>query len=97
MSNEKNSSLFTQLLANTKDLLTCVLSRFILAGNKFTFNIVFGLFISTVGAMMFSMKSLCDNMISGSIGKKKEENEEINIRQETTIQTEQKVEIKEEV
>ena len=97
MSNEKNSSLFTQLLANTKDLLTCVLSRFILAGNKFTFNIVFGLFISTVGAMMFSMKSLCDNMISGSIGKKKEENEEINIRQETTSQTEQKVEIKEEV
>ena len=97
MSNEKNSSLFTQLLANTKDLLTCVLSRFILAGNKFTFNIVFGLFISTVGAMMFSMKSLCDNMISGSIGKKKEENEEINIRQETTSQSEQKVEIKEEV
>ena len=94
MSNEKNSSLFTQLLANTKDLLTCVLSRFILAGNKFTFNIVFGLFISTVGAMMFSMKSLCDNMISGSIGKKKEENEEINIRQETTSQSEQKVEIK---
>ena len=97
MSNEKNSSLFTQLLANTKDLLTCVLSRFILAGNKFTFNIVFGLFISTVGAMMFSMKSLCDNMISGSIGKKKEENEEINIRQETISQSEQKVEIKEEV
>ena len=96
MSNEKNSSLFTQLLANTKDLFTCVLSRFILAGNKFTFNIVFGLFISTVGAMMFSMKSLCDNMISGSIGKKKEENEEINIKQETTTQFEQKVKIKEE-
>jgi drug/metabolite transporter (DMT)-like permease len=63
MSNEKNSSLFTQLLANTKDLFTCILSRFILAGNKFTLNIVLGLFISTVGAMMFSMKSICDNMI----------------------------------
>ena len=86
MSNEKNSSLFTQLLANTKDLFTCVLSRFILAGNKFTFNIVFGLFISTVGAMMFSMKSLCDNMISGSIGKKKEDNEEVKIKQETSNQ-----------
>ena len=41
MSNEKNSSLFTQLLANTKDLFTCILSRFILAGNKFTLNIDF--------------------------------------------------------
>jgi len=71
MSNEKNSSLFTQLLANTKDLFTCILSRFILAGNKFTVNIVLGLCISTVGAMMFSMKSICDNMIAGSLGKKK--------------------------
>ena len=93
MSNEKNSSLFTQLLANTKDLFTCILSRFILAGNKFTLNIVLGLFISTVGAMMFSMKSICDNMISGSIGKKKEDNEEDNINQETSSQ-EQKVDIK---
>ena len=82
MSNEKNSSLFTQLLANTKDLFTCILSRFILAGNKFTFNIVFGLFISTVGAMVFSMKSLYDNMISGSIIKKKEDDESINKRKE---------------
>ena len=95
MSNEKNSSLFTQLLANTKDLFTCILSRFILAGNKFTFNIVFGLFISTVGAMMFSMKSLCDNMISGSIGKKKPENEESQQDIENN-QPPQKVEIKSE-
>ena len=95
MSNEKNSSLFTQLLANTKDLFTCILSRFILAGNKFTFNIVFGLFISTVGAMMFSMKSLCDNMISGSIGKKKEVNEESQQDIENN-QPAQKVEIKSE-
>ena len=93
MSNEKNSSLFTQLLANTKDLFTCILSRFILAGNKFTFNIVFGLFISTVGAMMFSMKSLCDNMISGSFGKKKVENEE-NQQDIENNQPAQKVEIK---
>ena len=93
MSNEKNSSLFTQLLANTKDLFTCILSRFILAGNKFTLNIVLGLVISTVGAMMFSMKSICDNMISGSLGKKREDNEEVNINQDTSTQ-EQKVEIK---
>ena len=95
MSNEKNSSLFTQLLANTKDLFTCILSRFILAGNKFTVNIVSGLVISTIGAMMFSMKSICDNMISGNFGKKKEENdnEEANISQIKSIPT-QDVKIK---
>ena len=93
MSNEKNSSLFTQLLANTKDLFTCILSRFILAGNKFTVNIVLGLVISTVGAMMFSMKSICDNMISGGLGKIVEENEEISTSEVTNLPT-QKVEIK---
>ena len=95
MSNEKNSSLFTQLLANTKDLFTCILSRFILAGNKFTVNIVLGLVISTVGAMMFSMKSICDNMISGNLGKNLEENEVISTPEVTNLPT-QKVEIKSE-
>ena len=65
MSNEKNSSLFTILLANTKDLFTSVLSYFFLAGNKYTLNIVLGLLISTTGAMMYGSKSLCDNMLTG--------------------------------
>ena len=93
MSNESNSSLFTQLMANTKDLFTCILSRFMLAGNKFTFNIVSGLVISTVGAMMFSMKSIKDNTIAGSISKRKEENQQINISQDNN-QPAQAVEIK---
>ena len=84
MSNEKNNALFTQLMANTKDLLTCILSRFILAGNKFTFNIVSGLIISTIGAMMFSVKSIKDNSKAGSIMKsRKEENDETNISQDS--------------
>ena len=65
MSNEKNSSMFTILLANTKDLFTSILSYFFLAGNKFTVNIVLGLLISTTGAVMFSSKSICDNMLTG--------------------------------
>ena len=65
MSNEKNSSMFTILLANTKDLFTSILSYFFLAGNKYTVNIVLGLLISTTGADMFSSKSICDNMITG--------------------------------
>ena len=65
MSNESNSSLFTILLANTKDVFTSILSYFFLAGNKFTINIALGLIISTLGAVMFSSKSICDNMITG--------------------------------
>ena len=65
MSNESNSSLFTILLANTKDVFTSLLSYFVLAGNKFTINIALGLIISTLGAVMFSSKSICDNMITG--------------------------------
>ena len=64
MSNEKNSSLFTILLANTKDVVTSILSYFVLEGNKFTVNIFLGLIISTTGAFMFSSKSICDNMLT---------------------------------
>ena len=34
-------------------------------GNKYTVNIVLGLLISTTGAVMFSSKSICDNMLTG--------------------------------
>jgi drug/metabolite transporter (DMT)-like permease len=94
MSNEKNSSLFTVLLANTKDVVTSILSYFFLAGNKFTVNIVLGLCISTVGAMMFSMKSICDNMIAGSLGKKKEDNEAVRINTDSSTTPSQNVDIK---
>jgi hypothetical protein len=65
MSNEKNTSLFTILLSHTKDLFTSILSYFFLAGNEFTFKIASGLLISTTGGVMFSSKSICDNMITG--------------------------------
>jgi drug/metabolite transporter (DMT)-like permease len=85
MSNEKNSSMFTILLANTKDLFTCLFSRFLLEGNKFTFNIVAGLFISTLGAVMFSLKSICDNLVTGKKMKKQEqEPNEIDISRVST-------------
>ena len=66
MSNEKNTSLFTILLSHTKDLFTSILSYFFLAGNEFTVKIALGLIISTTGGVMFSSKSICDNMITGS-------------------------------
>mgnify|MGYP002624434994 CR=1 FL=1 len=65
MSNEKNTSLFTILLSHTKDLFTSILSYFFLAGNEFTVKIALGLLISTTGGVMFSSKSICDNMLTG--------------------------------
>ena len=94
MSNEKNTSLFTILLANTKDLFTAVLSRFILAGNKFTVNIVLGLTISTVGAVMFSLKSIFDNIKKADSKDEKQkidESEDIGIADSNNAQV---VEIK---
>jgi drug/metabolite transporter (DMT)-like permease len=92
MSNEKNSSMFTILLANTKDLFTCILARFVLEGNKYTVNIVLGLTISTIGAVMFSTKSIFDNMKTGFSKNKIESSEnEIN---EINDSTAQEVEIK---
>ena len=92
LSNEKNNSMFTILLANTKDLFTCILSRYILEGNKFTFNIVTGLIISTVGSVMFSLKSILDNMITGGKKDKKGDNN-ISMENQDNIQA-QVVEIK---
>ena len=67
---------------DTKDLFTCILARFILEGNKYTVNIVLGLTISTVGAVMFSTKSIFDNMKTGfsknQIQNSENENNEIN-------------------
>ena len=62
LSNEKNSSLFTQLLSNSKDILFAFLSYFILKNNKLTIRIIIGLIISTTGALLISMKSLSENL-----------------------------------
>ena len=62
LSNEKNSSLFTQLLSNSKDILFAFLSYFILKNNKLTIRIIIGLIISTAGALLISMKSLSENL-----------------------------------
>ena len=76
ISNEKNSSLFTQLLSNSKDIIISFLSYFFLKDNKLTIKIVVGLLISTTGAIMISMKSICDNLIVSKDKKPKEKGDE---------------------
>ena len=61
ISNEKNSSLFTAMLSNSKDIIITGLSFFWLKGTKFTFFIIGGLLISTVGAVLIAVKSMLDN------------------------------------
>ena len=61
ISNEKNSSLFTAMLSNSKDVIITGLSYFWLKGTKFTFCIIGGLLISTVGAVLIAVKSMYDN------------------------------------
>ena len=61
ISNEKNSSLFTAMLSNSKDIAITAISFFCLEGTKFTFFIIGGLLISTFGAVMISVKSMMDN------------------------------------
>ena len=82
ISNEKNSSLFTAMLSNSKDIAITVLSYFWLSGTKLSFLIVGGLFISTTGAVLIAVKSMLDNL------KKKEKKEYVDI---TTDEDEEKL------
>lgn len=61
-SNEKNSSLFTQLFGNCRDILVTGLSMFTLRDFVPTFKTIFGLILSTFGALFFSMESIIKNM-----------------------------------
>ena len=70
LSNEKTSSLITQLLANSKDVFVSGLSFIMLKDNNFSFKKIIGLLISTIGAILISSKSLLDNIKLGGSEKK---------------------------
>ena len=76
ISNEKNSSLFTAMLSNSKDVIITGLSYIWLKGTKFTVLIIGGLLISTVGAVLIAVKSMYDNL-----KKKKESDSRVKIKQ----------------
>ena len=92
ISNEKNSSLFTQLLANSKDIFLSVLSYFFLKNNNFTGKMLFGLMISTIGAFLGSTKSICDNL---KIGKQKDEKDEEEFKPISEEMQAKKIEVEE--
>lgn len=49
------------MLSNSKDIIITGLSFFWLKGTKFSFFIIGGLLISTVGAVLIAVKSMLDN------------------------------------
>ena len=80
VSNEKNSSLFTLLLANSKSILATLLSSILLKGNKLSIKIIVGLVISTIGAIIITSRFLSKNMKIGEEKKSMENNQEIEIK-----------------
>ena len=62
MSNEKNSSLFTQLLSDTKYIFITILSYKVLKTFKFTWKNILGVGITTLAGIIITANSLYNNI-----------------------------------
>ena len=62
ISNEKNSSLFTQLLSDSKYIIITLISYSVLKTFKFTWKNIVGLILSTLSAIIITITTLCDNI-----------------------------------
>ena len=62
ISNEKNNSLFTQLLSDSKYIFITLLSYFILKTFTFTWKNILGLILSTFGAIIITISSIYENV-----------------------------------
>jgi drug/metabolite transporter (DMT)-like permease len=62
ISNEKNTSLFTQLLSDTKYIVITLISHSVLQSFTFTWKNITGLCLSTLAAIIISIATLYDNI-----------------------------------
>ncbi len=62
ISNEKNTSLFTQLLSDTKYIVITLISYSVLKSFTFTWKNVIGLILSTLAAIIITISTLYDNI-----------------------------------
>ncbi len=62
ISNEKNNSLFTQLLSDSKYIFITLLSYFILKTFNFTWKNIIGLILSTLGSVIITISSMYENI-----------------------------------
>ena len=79
ISNEKNTSLFTQLLSDTKYIVITLISYSVLKSFTFTWKNVTGLILSTLAAIIITISTLYDNI---QFKKPKKEKNKDNIIQE---------------
>ena len=62
ISNEKNTSLFTQLVSDTKYIVITFISYVVLRSFAFTWKNITGLFLSTLAAVIITVNSLYNNI-----------------------------------
>ena len=62
ISNEKNTSLFTQLVSDTKYIVITFISYVVLQSFTFTWKNITGLFLSTLAAIIITINSLYNNI-----------------------------------
>ena len=62
ISNEKNTSLFTQLVSDTKYIVITFISYVVLQSFVFTWKNITGLFLSTLAAIIITINSLYNNI-----------------------------------
>ena len=62
ISNEKNTSLFTQLVSDTKYIVITFISYVVLRSFAFTWKNITGLFLSTLAAIIITVNSLYTNI-----------------------------------
>ena len=62
ISNEKNTSLFTQLVSDTKYIVITFISYFVLKSFSITWKNMTGIIISTIAAIIITINSLYNNM-----------------------------------
>ena len=86
MSNEKNSSLFTQLLSDTKYIFITILSYKVLKTFKFTWKNILGVGITTLAGIIITVNSLYNNI---QVTKSKPQ---INLLEEKKVPIEEKKE-----
>ncbi len=83
MSNEKNSSLFTQLLSDTKYIFITILSYKVLKTFVFTWKNILGVAITTLAGVLITVNSIYNNIqIKKKVPKKVKEKEQKEEKQD---------------
>ena len=87
ISNEKNTSLFTQLLSDTKYIVITLISYLVLKSFTFTWKNITGLTLSTLAAIIITITTLYDNIQFEKTKKTKKKKSDNDVTQEVHIES----------